>query len=516
MTLSAADVLHALLTENYFPAQKEKRDELPPIFSSAKFTPAVAQAIFSVAYPAPTSGKPNKTIPLRKEGYDQVDYRLTRYNNIFRLINIPHPKAYVHLCYSIHDHWNHIEKICTNFSSSIRPKKHRDGRLIIMDYEGFKTRKHKELNAAFGKHFMVHTDISSFYPSIYSHSIPWAAVGIQQAKRNHDNSLWYNQLDAMIRANKRNETNGVAIGPATSNIIADYLLFDIDESLKKEGYNFVRFIDDYKCYCASYGEAEKFIIDLSEKLLSLKLNLNLKKTHIMPLPSNQSDSWVSDLSTRMPKSKKLNLYEVFSFIDYAIDIHRTASDGSVLKFAINSVVKKIEKNTRSILELKKRLLELSFHYPALLPSLRYIDDNIYDKLAKDFKLKELSYTEIELNKLICENARYKRSDAMTWGLYFLQKQNLKPDDATIQNILETNDCIAITTLLNYKQRKNGKVAKYIINLVNNCCDDHSKDQYWLLFYEAFFRNLIPNPYVNDSTFDVLKNNNVSFLSSVEC
>ncbi|WP_373530938.1 antiviral reverse transcriptase Drt4 [Vampirovibrio sp.] len=500
MSLDADSLLTALLTQNYFPNQKEKKDELPPFFSTITFSREVASQLRSL-----NNSKP------RKEGYDQVDIRFTRHNNLFRLMNIPHPKAYAHLCFCLHENWAEISKISKNKNSLIRPKKHSDGRMIIMDYEGFRVRKDREFRKSFGKQFLVHTDITNFYPSIYSHAIPWAAVGVQEAKRTKNEvDKWYNQLDRYVQKNKRGETNGIAIGPGASNIIAELLLEKIDAELS-EKYSFVRFIDDYKCYCDTYEEAEHFITDLSEKLLDFKLCLNLKKTEIITLPANINDVWVSDLSTRMPQGKDIKLRDALSFIDYAVDIHKKSPNGSVLKFAINSIASRLEKKTDSIIDFKKRLLGLSFHYPILLPSLRFVSDNIFDNWTRSFRNKWLSYTEQELSSILRENAKYKRSDAMVWSLYFLQKQGLNADPKCVEAVIETKDCLAITALLNYEEN-NHKVLEFISGITNTE-DNYFMDNYWILLYEAYFRGLISNPYINDKTFSILKRNRVCFLTN---
>jgi len=121
MNIPSDFVLEGLLQHNYFPDQKEKKEELPPCFLSESFTPQVAQALIAE--------KP------RKEGYDTVEYNLTRFNGVARILNIPHPHAYAKLACSIAEHWDKFDYIVENPNSLIRPESHSDGRLFIMDYE---------------------------------------------------------------------------------------------------------------------------------------------------------------------------------------------------------------------------------------------------------------------------------------------------------------------------------------------------------------------------------------------
>ena len=90
------------------------------------------------------------------------------------------------------------------------------------------------------------------------------ACGLTEAKKNTKNR-WYNDFDYAIRQTKRNETQGIAIGPATSSIISEILLDSIDKALCDAGFDFIRYVDDYTCYCETEEKAQEFIRTLSER-----------------------------------------------------------------------------------------------------------------------------------------------------------------------------------------------------------------------------------------------------------
>lgn len=199
MTLDKRFVLNALLQHNFFTAQKKGKEEVPPIFSSAAFTPAIARKL--------VAGKSRKADGY--QGYDAVDYKLTRFNAVSRSSSIPHPTAYASLSLCIHDCWDKLDYIVKNPNSFIKPRKHSDGRVIIMDYEESLDKSRHHLRSTFGRRFIVHTDISNFFPSVYSHAISWASTGFSRAKKYKSRkyrSRWFNQLDERVRLTKRNET----------------------------------------------------------------------------------------------------------------------------------------------------------------------------------------------------------------------------------------------------------------------------------------------------------------------
>ena len=66
--------------------------------------------------------------------------------------------------------------------------------------------------------YVVHTDISTFFPSIYTHSLPWAFVGKDIAKKERSSKKWFNKIDAACQRVKHGETHGLLIGPGIHQI----------------------------------------------------------------------------------------------------------------------------------------------------------------------------------------------------------------------------------------------------------------------------------------------------------
>lgn len=489
------DIANSLLKHNYFPVQKKNREELPPLFSSTSFDGAVASKL---AIQKPRIG-----------GYDQVEYLSTRFNNVPRPLSIPHPLPYSFLAIELQNSWNEIKGIAKNNSSVIKPKKHKDGRIIIMDYDQAQRSAHRHLNKSQGKKYIVHTDISNFFNSIYTHAIPWSLAGFEEAKKNKsDHGKWYNKLDKYQRLCKRDETMGIPIGPATSNLFAECILSKIDDELVASGYDFYRFIDDYTAYCSSNEESEKFIADLSSLLKKYKLSLNLKKTFIFELPSSSSADWVSDLSTRLPKTKKINYFNAIRFLDYAVNIQRKTPDGSILKYAVKTIEKRIE--VRAKLSVAKYALNLAFQYPIILPLL----DNLLLGLNQitDFDLKG------KLTSILNENLTNKRSDGICWCLFLLKKHcSTSVSDDIAEKIINTEDCMSITTLYSTGGHEI-KIIDFAKNVMNK--DLFSIDEHWLLLYQLFYDKKITNPYENESLFDDAKtkkeSNNDAMKREVLC
>ncbi len=328
MAIPTKFLINALLKYNYLPRQRKDKAELPPCLHSRKFSPSLAKKLIASKH-------------RQQGGWDNVSYRSLKFNNIPRIFAIPHPVAHALISLTITDNWNDLVYIETNHKSRIRPRKHQDGRIIIMEYDNLPTKLGKKHQLAFAKKYKVETDITNCFPSLYSHAVPWATVGFKHAKKNQKSKTWFNELDAAVRFCKRNETNGVAIGPATSNIVVESILAKVDEVLSVgHGFEFVRYIDDYTAYFETEEDAQRFLRVLGIELEKYKFLLNVRKTTISRLPEPPQEAWISELTLSMPAKKKLNIYEVASYLSHAQKLSSQLPEASVLKYAVKALISK--------------------------------------------------------------------------------------------------------------------------------------------------------------------------------
>lgn len=475
----------ALIRRNYFPSQKEDSEELPPIFTTIDLDDEVVRDIIALPF---SRGR---------VCYDQIDYRATRFNNVSRPMSIPHPKPYLNLVDQLSTNWNEYDSIATNKKSVIRPKRHEDGRVIIMDYESNYQSTRNQLSSSFGSRFIVRTDIKNFYPSIYSHSIPWALIGIERAKRERDQSFWFNQIDQKVRSLKRGETNGVPIGPATSNIISEILLCKIDEKLSEDYKHHIRYIDDYTSFHETREEAENFVIDLEKYLAEYKLILSISKTSIVEQPVSLSDEWVSDLSTRMPTGESIDRVSAIRYLDYANQLRKNYPDGSVLKYAAKTIIKRLESNAKST--VLDYLFNTAIRFPIVIPLMDTIFNETPSLMTPARKGK--------IKVLLKEHIRYNRHDMICWLLFFVLKYRIRLNQQIRKAIIGSDDCLSKYLLL--LKYSDDPLLITEIERITNSNDEYLWDNNWLLVYEGFRRDLTNNPY-NDGVFEILKVADVKF------
>lgn len=503
MIPNAQYTYEALLRFNYFPMVKYRRDEVPPMFSTQQFTPAIADALV-----AATSNRP------RGMGFDSVGYRATRLKNVVRKLDIPHPFPYAELCQRLRDNWGNLNYICVNENSRIKPERHggrlvvmaayagiESDRVVVMENESFPTDLARHLDLASGQKYRVSVDVSNCFPSLYSHSIPWALVGHAHAKSHREPALWFNQLDAAQRFLKRAETQGAPIGPATSNIINEIIMARVDETLRQHGYRFSRFIDDYVCFTESRDDAERFIRDVEVQLDRYLLRLNANKVKIESLPLPHKVLWVNELNMAVSAVDNFTPRRVAHFLDYAISIQNQNPDAGIIKYAGRILEDKITVENAAV--FVRYLLGLAKLHPNVLP----VVANVLEK----FTVTGLSGI---IKPIISEHTEFRSSDGVCWAIYAAFLAAVRLGRRLCQTVVDTKDCLSMCLLVATNQSVD-KVDEFLNSL--DLQQPYELDQYWLLIYQRSLASGVIRTrfraYLNESALTVLHNRNVVFVSS---
>lgn len=135
--------------------------------------------------------------------------------------------------------------------------------------------------------YCIHTDITDCYPSIYTHTIPWALHDKNWAKENRKEGIG-NIIDSKLQSMQNGQTNGIPQGSSLMDFIAEMVLGYADTQLiklaNKKGldndYKILRYRDDYRIFSNQLNTAESLMKILSEVLLDLNLKINSKKTFL--------------------------------------------------------------------------------------------------------------------------------------------------------------------------------------------------------------------------------------------
>ena len=477
--------------------------------------------MFADKLPAIFSAKPFydyceiKSFPtFEKIGRDYVRYESMRNTNIPRPLSIPSPFSYSNLCNCIVKNRDNIIEVLEIKTAN---QKYKYSQIHIQKLSGSESLfqmnhsyadKDQELVERIQKipitnRFRIDADISSCFPSIYSHVLPWALVGKNVAKTNRmDKTQWYNILDFYSRNIKNEETNGLLIGPHTSNFLSEIVLSCIDNELADK-YNYIRNIDDFTCFVKTEDEAERFLLDLNDTLKKYELSLNTKKTKITKLPMNSEMDWVSSLNsffigdTYNEKGKIVfKKQRLKAYLNLAIKLANETGNAAVYTYAIKTIA-----NTCIGKLSKQYYTDIIHHLLCLYPYLvHWMEDYVFDIFAIDkekIKIISRDLYEVGITRHIYE--------ACIFPLYWSLKYNFSLDTNYIDDSINSSDCIfMLLAYLKANRNKDKEAKKKIKDIAKSLVSDI--DRYWIFIYEVLSKEELPI-----GEYRTLKKRNISFV-----
>lgn len=497
--------LHDLLARGYFPK------ELPAPFITTNFSDLLTAdtSTLSGDFTKAVNKSTVKTIPKAK----LCHYSLAHGGLLRRKLSLCNPILFYLLAREIDSNWKSIVGIAgVSPLAATAPVFKAKGRAINGKFaQG--DRSKLALKTRLGRRFILSTDISRFYHSIYTHSIPWALHTKPVAKRNHKFTLLGNKLDFLVRQGQDGQTVGIPIEPDTSLVLAELIMNQCDMALISmlkdvKGH---RFIDDYELSFETRTKAEEAFHVLEACLSDYELALNPKKTKVSELPLPLDIDWSRDLKRfQFRTSKSAQAIDLEDFFSFAFDLYRKHPDEAVLQFAIA----RLRYMTVDIdnWELFQQLLLLCvIPEPATLP---YALEQIINRVNTGYAPLKIEIQDA-LNNLIEIHAPLRHSSEVANSLWACLALELTVGDKAVDALSICEDsCIALLTL---DCRDKGLLSKPIDTTLweTHMCADGLYDEHWLLSYEANIKGWLPSVgggdhVAADINFGYLKANGVHF------
>lgn len=321
--------LKRLLSHGFFPM------EIPQSFVSSRFAQVVGSK----------QALPNEFTPKRAGKFRAA--RLARHNlarkqKLRRVLGIPNPVQFYNLAMEIVANWPEIENTMQKSDLSVTKPSfvYSAERAIIMETgppDWPRLRARYRVNR---RHLLM-TDILQFYPSVYTHSLPWAIHSRTKAKkRQRDFSLLGNRLDFWVRYAQDRQTRGIPIGPDTSRVLAELILSAVDKELttRIENIHGFRAIDNYELSFRTRSEAEEALAELQTILSKFELQLNENKTWILELPLALGSIWPSQLRNYEFRSgEAARITDLTEYFSLAFQLAESNPTESVLRYAISRI-----------------------------------------------------------------------------------------------------------------------------------------------------------------------------------
>ncbi len=317
-------------------------------------------------------------------------YNGTKHDGNRRLFGTPNIVSYFHISSFIWKNWSHFDKKFDGSSYSIgKPKVMPDGSERSVKVPSLsELSKHSSDNISYAP-YVLKADISQCFPSIYTHSISWAAHGIDQSKLDTNNDSaenFFNNLDYFVRNGQKGNSRGVLIGPDAYRIIAEFILCQIDinieSKIKDKVIGGVRHVDDYYIGLKSEHEAQSVLSLISECLADYSLNINDHKTKILSSLDPINDLWAQRLRSECKKLRFNNSFEnIERLLSEAVNTSNKIGSSSPIKVLIRCFddykVYRSE-NWKFIETALQRICQKHAHaidYCCLIVAKKFSDDN---------------------------------------------------------------------------------------------------------------------------------------------
>lgn len=200
--------------------------------------------------------------------------------------------------------------------------------------------------------WLVKTDITRFYPSLYTHSIPWAAYGKESVKgrlKTYEGSL-ADRLDVLVRSCNRNQTVGIPIGPETSRILAEIISARIDDDFSTHFLNVLkdgkginprtvdRLQDDWTVGTSSLEQAENILSVITKCYREYGLEINGAKTSVTHLMKSERINWKSEIASFLSHRRgALHGGRLVEFLTLCLRLQLDAPSDPVLNYALSII-----------------------------------------------------------------------------------------------------------------------------------------------------------------------------------
>lgn len=333
--------------------------------------------------------------------------------------------------------------------------------------------------------YQIKLDISSFFESIYTHSIPWAIHGMKKSKESKGKGkLTGDKIDKTMQAMNYAQTSGILVGNAISRIVSEIILCKIDELIQNKFPEIIarRFVDDYYIFVKHSYEIQKIIEYINRELSKFELRLNENKISITESPFVFEKPWVEELKLYIHLDKRL-------FWDKMIYIFNKNKDISILKYGLKVIsLHSFSKEDWPVIESK--VLNLWNRYPSLAELILDILITNKEKL-KIINVKNTIYS------ILDSTIQLNYQQEIIWVVWISKLLNISLKTEYIEAIIESKNIPAIIIILDEISNQRWKKTKGISKSINDLIDvieniedieDNMFSQFWLLIYEAEFNN----------------------------
>jgi RNA-directed DNA polymerase len=383
-------------------------------------------------------GKKKATYPCN---FENVNYKLLNNKDgkfAWRPLQLIHPALYVSLVHKITEqpNWETIvakfkefgdDPKIQCFSIPVESEDEQSDKAEMVSH-WWQEIEQRSIQLALNYDYILHTDISDCYGSIYTHSIVWALHTKAVSKKDRNNpSLIGNVIDNHLQDMSYGQTNGIPQGSTLMDLIAEMVLGYVDLNLSERvkleqpiDFQIIRFRDDYRIFTNNPQDAELILKHLTEILIELGMRLNAQKTNVsndVVKDSIKPDKLFWILNTKMKKNLQNHLLIIHELSQ------KFPNSGSVNK-ALNKFYYRIENlqaTNQNLPVLISILIDITFKSPRTYPVasailskflslIENVDvrDDILESITKRFeKIPNTGHIQIWLQRVVLKCDRHR-------------------------------------------------------------------------------------------------------------
>lgn len=424
------------MTTGYFPDRV-----IPPVNSLA-----LKGTIFDLT----NHIQPLMSAILQKQGKVRsrcVTHSVPKRKHLRRSLSIPNPLHQFMAASEIASNWQELKSFCEQSPLGLSVPAEGNKRALMPTHD---LSKEPILRAqrSIGMRYLLKTDIARFYPSIYTHSIPWALHGKTVARADKKYKLLGNRLDLWTRETQDKQTGGIPIGPDTSFLIGEIIGTALDLELTKKIPNLkgTRSIDDYHLYFQTVSEPESALAILHGIAKQYELEINDPKTEVIQLPDSFEPPWKSDLrGLTIRAAGQPQATDLLTLFDRAFGHSKSYPADSVLTYAAKQVLSTdIKEENWTFCEAL--LLRAALSEPTMLSVL----ENIYDRFLHFHQGN--SALKDTLESICAYHAPLQQGNEVSWALWLAKKMKVNISKTVGDKIAEIDDDVVALIALDLMEQ----------------------------------------------------------------
>jgi hypothetical protein len=495
--------LRALVSKGYFPR------ELPPVFTTRDFGHHVSDILdewkIKKVFTQKTAGNIPKSKKKKSRAYtyvvDHAEIEIIskpKRGYERRNIHITHPIPQALLSYELASNWKAVQKWLSRQTYSL------DEIRVSNNFErsikgiNFQIHRAKKAYLEATSDWLVKTDISRFYPTIYTHSISWAAYGKERVKENLKlySGSFADRLDILVRSCNRNQTIGIPIGPETSRIIAEIISSRIDSNFQNKMPDIPRqrvdrLQDDWFIGVNTLEKAETVLSTITVVYRDYGLEINGNKTSINHIIASSGTPWVSEigafLSHRPGPIRAARLKELLSL---SLRLQSEFPNEPVVNYVL-SIVEGQQITSGDIEILESFLLKAAVISPISMNHICRIILNLQHKTEKVSRRRVGERFVVLAERNLEKGNIYE----VIWLVYTLRGLKISLRSKMISELIEITSSSALALiLLDMKSKGLCLSSLPTAEWIGRITKERVKsDWIWLLAYEAIRHGWLPDP-----------------------